>query len=482
MNKNISLRISGNQYAEKGFEPLIIYNDPKYKHVDKTYLGTNCNNYVIQLKQTDTITIYTLITTKVRSFNAYRNGTLMISCSIPTHVGFDKNSSLSPYKLLMEIYDKFMSIYIKNCDNDSYEFCDEKYGSSPFNEIISKYENALVEKLYPFISMVGNTTKCIVLTNEKIEQLLQNSQYKEFKNCSDIILMNSTDNNNQSSFINNLEIPRPADKYYVKINGKVDNKYYFTSETTNIKQSIKIPEKEGYESTPTITVSLDEILKEKEPHCKFNKKEHCIEINYTYLPIKKKDEPKIVKPSNNQYTGPKNVGNKNINQDIEKEKCDQPKEDETKRSNKKWIWCGGIGLIIIIGIGIGIGMLHFYHNISNNEYNKRLDSLNGITLSFDSIQSYKDWYNNNKASLEPCDTLEMFNAIEFNEKVANCCSVKKNYEELKKLKKHPGASKEQRELLTIFNDSIKQDKTDLLKDSTFNSMDDLKRISENPPH
>lgn len=125
-------------------------------------------------------------------------------------------------------------------------------------------------------------------------------------------------------------------------------------------------------------------------------------------------------------------------------------------------------------------------NTSNNgkneskEYKKKLKKLEGLELPFKDIPEINKWYNNNKASLESCDTLKMFKAIEFNEKVAKCCSDVKSYEELKKLKDHPGASEAQKDLLTNFTaDSIKIKIKPSFKKKFYKQMSDLEWTLKN---
>ena len=214
--RNISVKICGNQNANSGFVPLLLYNNPFFEVEDQFYVGFDNCPYFYTLKTTHTQTIYKLVINNVCSYGANRAGSLVIAFSIPKNYIVEKG--FTPYNVLSKIKEVFFKrcMTCKDPDNEIYEFNQGRIDQHILDDVAKEF--SIIPKTCPNRTMNSKGPKgYIVLNDSEIDKFFHDINYPEFDNYSEVIIADSV---TQTSYIpiNNIQIPRRID-YSIYVDG-----------------------------------------------------------------------------------------------------------------------------------------------------------------------------------------------------------------------------------------------------------------------
>lgn len=214
--RNISVKICGNQNANSGFVPLLLYNNPFFEVEDQFYVGFDNCPYFYTLKTTHTQTIYKLVINNVCSYGANRAGSLVIAFSIPKNYIVEKG--FTPYNVLSKIKEVFFKrcMTCKDPDNEIYEFNQGRIDQHILDDVTKEF--SIIPKTCPNRTMNSKGPKgYIVLNDSEIDKFFHDTNYPEFDNYSEVIIADSVTQTNYIP-INNIQIPRRID-YSIYVDG-----------------------------------------------------------------------------------------------------------------------------------------------------------------------------------------------------------------------------------------------------------------------
>lgn len=211
-NQKIGLRIAGTKSRQGGFAPLVavgILAGNEDDNMDKITVVSEKPVYAI--KHTNNYILYQLIDRKVKPCDNNTPGILSIALTIARDVQLAYGKS--PYSLLKEVYNKFISDYMERGSDGLDRFIDKNTDQSEFVSILEQYP--LENRSSAYIPMnPGGMSGTICIPQDKMTELFRDSQYQEFAPYKDIEIgvncMTMPD-------LENIEIPRPQ-TYFVVVN------------------------------------------------------------------------------------------------------------------------------------------------------------------------------------------------------------------------------------------------------------------------
>lgn len=216
LNKYIAVKICGNPDSNSGFTPIILFNSASFTIEDQSYVGFDNCSYFYTIKTTSTQTIYKLIKNNVRSYGAFRPGSLIIAFSIPRNYGLE--NGYTPYDVLTKLKNEFLRrcMTCKDTVRETYEFNSGRIDPNILNDVAQEF--SITPKLCPVRIMNPNAPKgYVVKTESEIIKLFHDTNYHEFDNFSEIIIADSVTQTNYIP-INNIQIPRRID-YSIYVDG-----------------------------------------------------------------------------------------------------------------------------------------------------------------------------------------------------------------------------------------------------------------------
>ena len=182
-------------------------------------------NPVITIKNTEEYVFYKMWDSSICPSDAKlgsRGGSLAIGVTIPSQARLSGNKS--PYRLLMDIYEKFLEIGTEEIEIETEEkkvkmrkFRDVDLDKAEFVKIIESYP--LEEANIKPAVMKGDTVGEIQMSPEKMEDFFRDTQYPEFAHHKAIEVTTKGKN-----MFPNLEIPRPV-SYEVFVDGEPTNNF-----------------------------------------------------------------------------------------------------------------------------------------------------------------------------------------------------------------------------------------------------------------
>ena len=211
---NISLKICGNQHSNSGFQPLVLFNSPESLIIeDKGYGGFSENAYYFSIKIKENHVHYKLIMNNVSSYQAKREGALVIAIAIPK--GFKLANEKSPYDVLIKLKDEFVSkcMILKN---GKFEFLDGRIEPNLMDDTARSFELEIYNGPYYPMNGIGSTA-CVKLEDAQIRQLLIDVQYSVFANYGEILVANKV-NSTDYHLLAGLQIPRISE-YAIYVDG-----------------------------------------------------------------------------------------------------------------------------------------------------------------------------------------------------------------------------------------------------------------------
>ena len=227
MEKNISLLILGNKFAHAGVSVLLHLNNPQFIIKDEQYDGLTTNEYILTVRHLAQYSVYSVATNRICSIGAMRDGSLVVAISIP-HGSMLANTT--PYDLLMKLYGKFLAECTGRRDDGRYEFKDTEYIPDSFKKILDNCQLKADKRKY--YEMTGTQNAYVVTGNkEKTEIFLQDSYYPEFKEFSQVIVLN----NDCPDLMKKLHLDIPKKKIYeLYVNSQRCGKEDLTDENQHI--------------------------------------------------------------------------------------------------------------------------------------------------------------------------------------------------------------------------------------------------------
>lgn len=182
--RNIGLRIAGTKQRQAGFTPLVSIGILAGDEGLGLYMGTSIPEkptYVI--KHAADYILYKIVDQQVKAFDVPTSGLLCVALTIPR--GKRLAGDASPYSLLKEVYDTFVSTYMTRLADGRDSFKDEDCDSEVFRQIVSKYE--LEDYNGPYVAMNPQGAVGILsVPQDNLEDFFRNTQYKEFKDYKEI--------------------------------------------------------------------------------------------------------------------------------------------------------------------------------------------------------------------------------------------------------------------------------------------------------
>ena len=213
----IGLRISGTKQRRGGFQPLVavgVLAGNEANNMDRVTLVAEKPAFVV--KHTSEYVLYMLIDRRVKSFDADAPGVLTIALTIASDAQLADQKS--PYTLLKEIYDTFVSTYMTRLSDGRDSFIDCDADPEVFREIINRYP--LESRPRPFMPMnPQGSTGIVCVPFNKLEAFFRDTGYEEFRNFCDIEIGTQC---TSSPGLEKLEIPK-IPRYEIWINGMRQN-------------------------------------------------------------------------------------------------------------------------------------------------------------------------------------------------------------------------------------------------------------------
>ena len=277
MEKNISLLILGNKFAHAGVSVLLHLNNPQFIIKDEQYDGLTTNEYILTVRHLAQYSVYSVATNRICSIGAMRDGSLVVAISIP-HGSMLANTT--PYDLLMKLYVKFLAECTGRRDDGRYEFKDTEYIPDSFKKILDNCQLKADKRKY--YEMTGTQNAYVVTGNkEKTEIFLQDSYYPEFKEFSQVIVLN----NDCPDLMKKLHLDIPKKKIYeLYVNSQRCGKEDLTDENQHIFITLS---KGHFYHDEDVEFSVSDIRKGKyleNPKISINDEEEYIKVLWTPKP------------------------------------------------------------------------------------------------------------------------------------------------------------------------------------------------------
>ncbi len=264
-SQQMALRISGTKQRQAGFAPLVsvgVLAGNEGVNMDRATTVAEKPVYVI--KHTSDYILYQVIDREVKSFDADAPGVLSIALTIPRQ--FQLSDAQSPYTLLKEVYEKFVSEFMRPNNDGRDCFLNTDIDSNVFRSILQNYSLEARKTGYVTMNPAG-LTATLRLSKDKIVDFFRDSQYGELAQFKDVEIGEKC-----QSFpgLDNLKIPRPV-KYDVYVNepgtlstnGHNDNGMGRPSTISN-ERNLEVSHKQGEMQSPPAVSAEERIAKEKE--------------------------------------------------------------------------------------------------------------------------------------------------------------------------------------------------------------------------
>lgn len=220
---NISVKVCGNPDSNSGFVPLLIFNSPSFAVEDQFYVGFDNCSYFFSMKVETNQTVYKLIKNNVKSYGASREGSLVISFSIPK--GYKLDGGYTPYDVLTQLKEEFLKCCMtcKDPSKESYEYKPGRVDQHILDEKIKKFTIAPANIPHRVMNSNG-AIGYIMRPEEEISKFFQDTKYPELQIYKEVLLAESVNNSNYT-LIPNIKIPRPK-IYSLELNGVLQNTKY----------------------------------------------------------------------------------------------------------------------------------------------------------------------------------------------------------------------------------------------------------------
>lgn len=249
----IGLRIAGTKQRQAGFAPLVnigVLAGGEGDNMDRVTLVAEKPAYII--KHAADYLLYQLIDRQVKSFDADAPGVLSIALTIPSSMQLANGAS--PYQLLREIYEKFLSTYMERLSDGRHCFINADNDSEVFRSILARYPMEERKSSYVRMNPKG-LTGIVCVPPAELGDFFKNTQYKEFSNFKDIEVGVNC-HSQVTPGLDRLQIPLPPAVYEVLVNGKRVGKL-MQSPTDSYMASAEDSKEYTYES---VEFTLGELL------------------------------------------------------------------------------------------------------------------------------------------------------------------------------------------------------------------------------
>ncbi len=250
----IAFRISGTKARQAGFAPLLnmgVLPANEGDDMDKTTLIAEKPVYII--KHTKDYILYSIIDRRVKSYDADASGVLSIAMTIKK--GYKLSGGASPYTLLKQAYELFISTYMVRKADGRDEFINKDVDDTAFRDLFSKYPTEEDNRTLLPMNPKGLTATLRVEESNR-EVFFRDTQYREFMPFKEVEIGYECQTTEP---LKNLRIPRP-NIYSLYVNGVSTNKNY-TEDDGVISASAPSTETHDYVS---VNFSIQELLMAEE--------------------------------------------------------------------------------------------------------------------------------------------------------------------------------------------------------------------------
>ena len=229
------MRISGNKLANEGFRVLVNIGNPSPDIKDMMVMpGLVENDYYFYIRHETNQIVYTIQKTRIRSYGAARDGRLLMAIAIPKGYEID---SVSPYDVLMDVYNTFISHYTTDSLGGT-QFSNVEVDAAVFQVILDRYQLVPSKNRYLPMSPDRAAKALVLLPSSKlIADLMKDSQYVEFQSYGEILVAREGSTTYPKL---SITVPRPI-HYKVYIND-VLSKTEINSLTTTYIASAEVGE------------------------------------------------------------------------------------------------------------------------------------------------------------------------------------------------------------------------------------------------
>ena len=289
--KYISVKSCGNPQSAGGFMTLTLFNSPNFLIEDRAISGFQANSYFFSLIIEKAQVVYKLYKNNVRSFGAFRSGTLVIAFSVPKGYGF--RDGINPYKVMIALKDEFLSTCMTCRDPklETYEFNEGQIDPKILDSVAEQFPLVEHEGPYCEMSLTGSAGYLILPENE-IEQFLNDVQYRELQKYSEVFIAENLENPQSSALIPNLPIPRRP-QYKITVDGQprqveadIDKQLTFSSQAN-----------ERFYENGSVSFSIRDLLAGKNPdpsHIRFDRIREEVQISIRELEKPRKEKYQLI--------------------------------------------------------------------------------------------------------------------------------------------------------------------------------------------
>lgn len=228
---SISLKIKGNKRGNEGVGADLVSIGTPFPVIDQQYNGAGTVTDFIIVRHLADKSVYTIMTKNVTPCDSQRQGTLLISASVPTgkHV-------IGLFNMLLELSGFYKSNYM-SYDGKMYHFTSRPEQTEGFDAILSKYTVAGFPYHPVKMKDDSNAVAYLYMTPAQISELLEDPMRDEFSQFGQVVLVPVADPSIQQSTIS---VPsKNIRQYKIYVNGRRSPQ--IVSDPTKLI-SISIPE------------------------------------------------------------------------------------------------------------------------------------------------------------------------------------------------------------------------------------------------
>lgn len=183
--ESIALRIAGTKQRRTGFAPLFNYGvipQAEAEFLDRATVVDEKPVFVV--RNTSEFLLYSLVDRKVKAFDAETPGILCIVLKIGRNVQFA--NKVSPYTVLMDVYDMFRQKYMKQQDDGYDKYLDIPIEEEDIIEVLRKYAQLERVKRKMCVMMDSGPTGILQVQKSMMKAFFLDTQYAIFCKYRDI--------------------------------------------------------------------------------------------------------------------------------------------------------------------------------------------------------------------------------------------------------------------------------------------------------
>ena len=201
----IAIRIAGTKQRRAGFAPIFSYGILPAEEADNMDKMTSVQEKpVFVLRHTSDYLLYMIVDNQVKAFDTDTTGVLSIALKISRDIQFANN--VSPYDVLMDIYNTFRQKYMKQLPDGCDKFVDMQVNDEDFYDILRKYGNIEQVKRRMCVMNPNGRIGTLNVPKRCMQLFFRDTQFAEFCNFREIEIGNECETSPQ---LKDIKIPEP---------------------------------------------------------------------------------------------------------------------------------------------------------------------------------------------------------------------------------------------------------------------------------